>query len=135
MKLIVKKIYNNLPQITAEMSDKVEAAVRKTTFDISATAKLSMGPPKHGQQYQRYGKIHTASAPGEAPAIDTGNLVNSIREEFPSSKQGVVFTGVEYAPGLEFGSLKVLPRPFFIPAAEKVWPKFIAALKSLIPGG
>ena len=66
---------------------------------------------------------HRASAPGEAPAIDTGNLVNSINTTLDNSDKkkvfAIVYTGVEYAPWLEFGTGRISPRPFFRPAVDE----------------
>jgi HK97 gp10 family phage protein len=71
-------------------------------------------------------KPHTASAPGEAPATDTGRLVNSINST-PAIQDGneLVATittakgGVKYAGWLEFGTSKIAARPFMFPALEK----------------
>ena len=133
MKLQVIQEYNHLPKIAGGMRIKASLAVKLATFGISSRAKMSMQPPKHGEQYRRGQKWHTASAPGEAPAIDTSNLANSIREDFPAELTGVVFTPSEYAPPLEFGAAggKVAARPFLVPAAEAEWPTFIAAMKKL----
>jgi HK97 gp10 family phage protein len=72
-------------------------------------------------------KPHRASAPGEAPATDTGRLVNSIVVESSAKREGnelvaKVFAGrgaVKYARMLEFGTAKIRPRPFMFPALEK----------------
>lgn len=84
-------------------------------------AKESMMKPKTGRLYKvnRTGKLHRASAPGQAPAIDTGNLVNSIHSEQVNRSEARTFTNVEYAPMLEFGTAKMAPRPFMTPAAIK----------------
>ena len=62
------------------------------------------------------------SAPGEAPAVDTGRLRASIthRVEMESGEVvGYVGTNVEYAPYLEFGTTRMKPRPFMVPAIER----------------
>lgn len=66
---------------------------------------------------------HQASAPGEAPAIDTGVLVNSIQTEI-DGLTAVVGTNQEYAPVLEFGGAKMAPRPFLASAFEAAAPEF-----------
>jgi hypothetical protein len=65
---------------------------------------------------------HMASAPGQAPNTDTGELVRGIQVEVRS---GDVFVGVESsqdakANALEFGTTdgKLLPRPFLFPTLE-----------------
>src|SRR4051794_3668243 len=78
---------------------------------------------KSGRTYKRGNVIHRASAPGEAPASDTGRLVNSINTEVnKSALEAVVKAGsglVKYAKYLEFGTFKIAARPFMFPALEK----------------
>jgi hypothetical protein len=133
MKLVVKKVYNHFPALTGEMREKAGLAIRRTAFDIEARIKQSMGPPKTGREYPRPGgKIHIASAPGEAPAIDYGTLINSITTEFPQELTGIVYSSVPYSVYLEFGSVKLAPRPAWVPAAEAAWPDFLAAMDKLL---
>jgi hypothetical protein len=65
-------------------------------------------------------KPHQASAPGEAPASDTGLLANSIQTEMRGDLSADVVVGAEYGAALEFGSLdgRIAPRPFLAPAVE-----------------
>ncbi len=112
---------SRLNQILRDLPGNQRAAVKRLAFEIEGKAKASMGQEKHGEVYLRPGGIeHRASAPGEAPAIDTGNLVNSIATELTGPASAVVFTNVEYAPYLEFGTKDIAPRPFLQPAVEAV---------------
>lgn len=87
-------------------------------------AKRSMEGIKSGIAYG----THIASAPGEAPAIDTGLLRASIQaKRITYAQTWVVNAGTDYAEGLEFGTPRIAPRPFMLPAAEKV----VAALPDL----
>jgi hypothetical protein len=86
--------------------------------------------PKHGRLYVgapfRIGRPpHKASAPGEAPAVDTGSLRRSIRVETASSEylESQVIAGgqgVDYAYNLEYGvptgPFPLEARPFMRPA-------------------
>lgn len=67
-------------------------------------------------------RIHRASAPGEAPAIDTGNYVSSIRSQRSGRMQWIVYTNAEYGRALEYGSpaRNLAPRPHFRPAVDAV---------------
>jgi len=58
---------------------------------------------------------HQSSAPGQAPATDTGTLVSSIKAE-SKDLTGRVYSDLEYAFWLEFGTLKMEPRPYLNPA-------------------
>jgi len=79
--------------------------------------RLITQTPKTGLIYRRRGVEHQASAPGEAPASDTGRLVNSTRIEYdvPQLSADVVVS-TEYAHALEYGTQTIEPRPFARPA-------------------
>lgn len=70
-----------------------------------------------GRQYGR----HTASAPGQPPATDTGRLAASIREDLHVDSRGlveVIGTDVDYALPLEVGTRDIAPRPFLRPGLK-----------------
>jgi len=74
--------------------------------------------PGTGRTYTRGNITHTASAPGEPPAVDTGRLRASI--SFHTYTNYVdVGTNVEYAAPLEFGTSKMAARPFLRPALQR----------------
>lgn len=73
-------------------------------------------------------KPHTASAKGEAPASDTGNLVNSIRAKEYSGLRAEVTARAKYSGYLEDD----LDRPFLEPAYEKVEPKLEREIEKAI---
>lgn len=77
-----------------------------------ATDKIE-SPPKTGRIYRRRGIVHQASAPGEAPATDTGALVQSGATYYdePNVTGRVNWSSAHAAP-LEFGTEKMDPRPF-----------------------
>ena len=74
--------------------------------------------PKSGRTYEKYNprRTHKASAPGQAPASDTGNLVSQIMS-VADGKNTLVESRAEYSKFLEFGTSKMLPRPFLFPAS------------------
>lgn len=129
----VKILDNKLPALTAAMRPRASQVVLKTAMDIETTIKQSMQGSKGGRKYRRPGgNWHQASTPGDAPAIDTGNLVNSIQVEMKSDIEGVVSTGTDYAPYLEYGTAHMKKRPFMLPAAEKAWPAFNKAMLQVL---
>ena len=91
--------------------------------------------PKTGRIYNRGGRIHQASAAGESPAVDTGNLVNNIRYALGNSGLsyiGRVYTNVSYARYLENGTRNMARRPAFIPSLNKYRSSFIRAITAMI---
>ena len=85
--------------------------------------------PKSARTYEKYNprRTHKASAPGQAPASDTGNLVSQIMS-VADGKNTLVESRAEYSKFLEFGTSKMLPRPFLFPASEKSTKKIVQVL-------
>lgn len=76
--------------------------------------------PKTGAVYTRGAVSHQASAPGEAPASDTGELASSMTFALdPDGLGAAVIAKAPYAKFLEFGTERMLARPFMVPAFEK----------------
>lgn len=111
-----------------------DQVVGSIATEIANAAKTSMRGAKHGRAYakgvskwrrvkgQKVAaaiRLHRASAPGEAPAIDTGNLVNSIEAVRIGNAHWRVNVYAEYGAFLEFGTSRMQPRPFLRPACRK----------------
>lgn len=112
---------------------------------FQAELKTKLSGARSGRTYKvsKTGKLHTASAPGEPPAVLTGALRNSMGYEKPKwegwilnmdvgSGLGVKSSGEDpdaYARRLEFGGMSFHPwpidikaRPYMAPTAEKMEP-------------
>lgn len=127
------QLQSRIPQIARSLEQRAAELVRDTAEGIVAHAKQSMAESKSGREYKRNkkGRQHIASAPGESPAIDTGFLANSLNAEH-NGLISTVGTNAEYAMHLEFGTVKMEPRPFLEPAFEAMKPEFEKGLKELI---
>lgn len=91
--------------------------IARATFMVETTAKESIQQGPHtGRMYGR----HQASAPGEAPATDTGFLVSHIFSEVTKGKNpsGMVISTAPYSSHLEFGTTEMAARPYMFPALE-----------------
>lgn len=77
--------------------------------------------PKSGRTYTRRGVTHTASAPGQYPASDTGTLASSVQMVLPAAgdRSGQVGTNVAYGAHLEFGTSRMAARPWLLPSFER----------------
>ena len=92
-----------------KLDSDTKKAVNACALKVERDIKASMTP-------------NGPSAPGEAPAVDTGRLRASIAHRVEmESGEAVAFVGtnVEYAPYLEFGTTRMQPRPFMVPAIER----------------
>lgn len=109
-------------QVTIKGDDRKEIGrfVRAIAFGVEAEMKLSFSGPKSGREYNRRGRIHIASAPGESPAVDTGFLSNSIQTTIKSDYEAEIVIGAEYAEILELEK----DRPFIRPAIDSVLKRF-----------
>lgn len=90
---------------------------------IRATAvNKILNDPASGRVYRRRGVEHQASAPGEAPASDTGRLAQSARTELDTAAvtASAIFS-TAYAAALEFGREdgSVEARPYARPSLEE----------------
>jgi HK97 gp10 family phage protein len=118
-----EEVQAKLNKITSQAKKLIGHAVFKGVTDVESEAKKSiqMGG-KSGIVYSRYNpkRKHRASAPGEPPASDTGFLVNNIKRHMSGDNlEGEVRSRADYSKFLEFGTSKMLPRPFMFPALEK----------------
>lgn len=99
-----------------------------------ATDKIMRGP-KTGVRYRRGGVVHQSSAPGEAPASDTGRLVGSGTTWVDAaSLSAIVAFDVKYARLLEFGTRFIRPRPFLFPVVDAMKADIVEILKESIRG-
>lgn len=82
---------------------------------------------KTGRVYEKSNpkRTHQASAPGEAPATDTGALVSSMYFTRDTTLSATVGSRLAYAYYLEFGTAKIGARPAWVPAAEKARPEMV----------
>ena len=115
---------SKLPRVGAALDKSMDALVLKTAHRIRNKAiELILRGSKSGRTYGR----HQASAPGEAPASETGRLVQSIQVKHrPGSMKATVSAGTGYARKLEFGTSIMAPRPFMRPAAAAIRQQGIA---------
>ena len=113
--------------VEAEVNDEVQSvntqarshAFRATNVMQNAAYDV-LGKDGSGRVYKRGAKgVHTASAPGAAPAPDTGNLRRNWRRFVFSQPAGKgeriicrIKSDMPYAAALESGTARMKARPF-----------------------
>lgn len=158
-----RKLAEAIRKLSDASKKRIERAVIKSAFDINNDVKGRIrkgpksgtlyfrvpgenymtiragsadGPPvafARGGGAQNLSLMHRASAPGEAPATDTGNLANKIAYKQTGPTSAEITSGdVPYALYLELGTTKIKPRPAWTPAVEAERPKFRARLEKII---
>lgn len=97
-----------LERIIRDAPGKAEQMVQKMAQDTEIIAKNSM----------------TANGPAPAglpPAVDTGNLKNSIMAAPGVSRlTWLLLVGADYGVHLEYGTVRMAARPFVLPAVERM---------------
>ena len=118
--------------------DKIRRAAMVGVIDgvesvIEEGNSMIMDGKKTGRIYRRRGVEHQASAPGEAPASDTGRLVQSAHSEFdPADLSGEAIWSTEYAKPLEYGTAKMAPRPYARPALANKKDEIVSGIEGEI---
>jgi len=120
------KLVAQLRKLPAKTVLPVKEAVRMGAEAVRNTMLEGMQRGPHSGRFYRvpgYSKMYQASAPGEYPAVATGNLIANINVEMDkdglSADIGVLDTArVDYAAYLEYGTRNMEARPFIAPSFE-----------------
>lgn len=125
-------------EIVEEITLQAKSRAFRAANELRNSALTVLRGKRSGRVYKRpFSKsIYTASAPGEPPAMRTGNLRMSWRPQSASERIGntvtikpAITTEVKYAPYLEEGTDRMAPRPFEEPIIEKAMPRISQIFK------
>lgn len=110
-----------IEKFEGELNSSLNDFGRETVKKIRAEIETSLEKGNHsGKSYQKRGRVHIASAPGETPARDTGDLWGSISQV----RSGGGISEFEITSGhagfLEYGTSRMAARPFVAPAVDLV---------------
>ena len=134
LKISNLKAFNKKLQATLD-DNKVKEYVTRGTMMVQNTAKQSILAGGAGKTYQKYEprRTHTASAPNQPPASDTGFLASQITMDVDVKPNGTVvgqiISAAPYSKHLEFGTVNMTERPFMQPALMKNKRKIQAMFK------
>lgn len=148
------RLHNKIPQVQAHFKAQILAHLDQTTANINDTIKNSMRAKKSGRMYRRHQKslnlvptmgstkttayLHQASAPGQSPAIDKGDLYRSLRTMRMGDYVRYVIAGSEelgvYPFVLEFGGARMAAHPYMGPAFEQEKRRFKQGLRDIYSG-
>ena len=118
----LKKVLSQLENLNKQLEPEFQEIVKGGAQLIRGEAIKSIQTgAKSGVMYQMYNprREHRASAPGQAPASDTGNLVSKIIVKQKTRNITNVESNANYSAFLEYGTSKMQARPFMLPAFEK----------------
>lgn len=130
----IREVTVRINKLTPEIQAKIGKALQVCGLVIQNKAReLVLKGPKTGRVYNRNGRVHVASAPGEPPASDTGTLVRSILMDVDLQALTLkVAAGTMYAKYLEYGTRHMAPRPFMSTALKQTQQKVMAVLQGAL---
>lgn len=119
---------NRFKQISERLEAEAAELVSETIDRVVENIEDAMELPKFGNVYGN----HQASEPGEPPAIDTGDLVDSVRTSMESPTSGTIEYTSDHAAAMEYGTVYIEPRPFLRPALDSERPIFRRGVQKLL---
>ncbi len=115
---------SNMEQVKTQINNLCVERVTGATIHLQNQVKKNLTGSRSGKQYKipHTSRKYTASKPGEAPAVRTGDLLNSIKYNVKRSQSevlGAVGSDLQKAIWLEAGTSHMEARPFLLKAFEK----------------
>ena len=146
-------------ELIEELRPRAEQLVMQGALLLETRVKETLSGGRSGRVYRVPGTsaaTYVASAPGEAPAVLRGNLRNSVGHTRPRWEGDAVSSevgpglgkppkggpdpGTSYARRMEWGGdhvdkrsgaiIRILPRPYMRPAAERATPEIHALFEA-----
>lgn len=115
-----QRLVRRLNAIPVEARAGIGRALAKGVLRLDAYAKEKIqGGSRSGRVYRRRSVSHQASAPGEFPKTDKGQLVSSLFFSVATNKLSARWgTALAYGRYLEFGTGTMLSRPWMRPTFQ-----------------
>lgn len=129
----VRKIRLVVGRMNKATGDRLSKVLMVSAINIQGSAQESIQTgPRTGRIYRKKsGRLHQASAPGEFPASDTGQLANSIHVAKVSRLAVRVGSVVNHGRHLEKGTKHMAKRPWLEPSVRKELPALEKQVKAL----
>lgn len=119
---------SNLNKALDSLDNIAGQRMTEACIHVQNKTKEKLSGKRTGRVYRVPGtnRTYTASAPGEPPAVMTGQLRSSIKYRIVGELQvlrGEVGSELKKAVELEFGTKKIKPRPFLRPTFQEELPE------------
>lgn len=128
------KLIKKLQRLPLDMRGGIGSALALSVIDLDAYAKQHIsGGGRSGRTYRRRSVTHQASAPGEFPKTDTGQLVSSLFFRVGADKLSAFFgTKLAYGKYLEYGTSRMAARPWLRPTFKANVDKVTARVRAAV---
>lgn len=122
----LERLSAKVTRMVADIERSMDDELPKIANDMQGRMRQKISGPRTGRLYKRGRRSHRASAPGEPPTVDFGNLRRSIETDVVKSYHRVdLYSGgheAPYAIYLEFGTRRMAARPFMQNSLEEFSP-------------
>lgn len=114
------RLIRRIEDIPDDARSGIRYALAASVVDMDAYAKQKIqGGARSGRSYKRRSVTHQASAPGEFPKSDTGQLVSSLFFKVAADGLSAIFgTKLNYGTYLELGTSRMRARPWLRPTYQ-----------------
>lgn len=130
------RMTSNRKQVVADIEAGTNLNAKTAALYAQLQIQRTLTGQRSGKEYtmSKSGKPHIASAPGEAPAVRSGDLRGSISTAPSPTTKALYYVGSdkEYAPHLELGTKHMRPRPFFVETINRALAEIRAKLTKRI---
>lgn len=136
----LKEVVNKFTAMGGRADREAQKALEAAALIVRNDAVRSIQKgPKTGRIYvrgtskkgRRKKIMHQASAPGQAPATDTGSLASNVTFYGRPGRRPAAYVEAEmhYSRDLEYGTRKMAARPFMRPALQRNKAKVIELVR------
>ncbi len=132
-----EKLHKRFEKIKRDALKELKFSIGRSVLLVQSTAVQSIQAGGTGDVVVRYNprRTHSASAPGDPPATDTGHLVANISTRVKADGDdvvGEVISSAAYSKALEYGYApnNLEPRPFMRPALMENKQKIESIIRS-----
>jgi hypothetical protein len=125
----ITELFNLFPELPELIQEAVIKATKKAAFDIQRLA--AVGPPRDTgfMKSSIYVVTKDSSTYGQNLEGDGELLPEVERPESPTI--AYIAVGADYGIYQELGTVNMPAQPYLLPAAEAVFPEYMAALETL----
>ncbi|WP_342150235.1 hypothetical protein [Methylorubrum sp. SB2] len=119
------RLIRKLQALPLDARAGIGRALTVSVVEMDAHAKTRIqGGGRSGRTYRRRGVTHQASAPGEFPKTDRGQLVASLFFRVGGDRLSAMFgTALLYGRYLEYGTSRMAARPWLRPTFRTLEPQ------------
>lgn len=122
--------HNHIPGYGKGMTARARGELKEFGNEVVRDLRKEMRQSKSGRTYIINGRVHVASAPGEAPAVLTSGTSRSLRVRSKGTGAEIEIQSGGASRWLQEGTKKMRPRRFLREVLRDKTPAFVKRVKA-----